>query len=182
MVPSVSIRSSVAALVAVVALGGVAACGSDADSASMSTTTGVADEAELVVSDAWARESAMATGNGAVYFVVANGTASDDELLSASVPADIAAEAQIHETTEVTGDAGDQAMSSTMGTATGMMQMAEVESVAVPAGTTVAFEPGGLHVMLIELAGPLEAGTNVPLTLTFAEAGEIVLSAEVRSA
>ncbi len=48
----------------------------------------------------------------------------------------------------------------------GMMQMRQVDEVALPAGETVRFEPGGLHIMLIGLSSPLEAGQDVAITLT----------------
>ena len=63
-----------------------------------------------------------------------------------------------------------------------MMTMQEVESVPVPAGGTVSFEPGGYHVMLIELvARRSRSGQTVPVTLTFAEAGTIEVTATVRA-
>ena len=37
-------------------------------------------------------------------------------------------------------------------------------------GRSGEFEPGGLHVMLVDLAGPLESGSSFELTLTFATA------------
>lgn len=49
----------------------------------------------------------------------------------------------------------------------GMMKMRKMETVALPAGTTVAFEPGGLHVMLIGLTGPLAAGDQIGIELEF---------------
>jgi copper(I)-binding protein len=187
MHPTIRTRTVAASLAAVLALGGLAACGSESSSSSSDTTTG---SGELTIADPWARESAMATGNGAVYFVITNDTDAEDELLSASVPSSVAADAQLHETTEaMTEDTtAGGATGSTMGGMTGstmageaMMTMREVESVAIPAGGTVAFEPGGHHVMLIDLAEPLVAGTTIQVTLTFAHAGEVTVSAEVRA-
>jgi copper(I)-binding protein len=62
----------------------------------------------------------------------------------------------------------------------GMMTMQEVDEIPVPAGETVSLEPGGYHVMLLDLVAPLEAGDTIEVTLTFAEAGEVVVEAEVR--
>lgn len=61
-----------------------------------------------------------------------------------------------------------------------MMQMQPVEDISVPAGETVSLEPGGLHLMMLDLAEPLEVGTTIELTLTFEQAGEVVVTAEVR--
>ncbi len=38
-------------------------------------------------------------------------------------------------------------------------------------GVSVKSEPGGLHVMLIGLTGPLQPGTEFPLSLHFRDAG-----------
>ena len=61
-----------------------------------------------------------------------------------------------------------------------MMEMREVDSIAVPAGETVTLKPGGYHVMLLQLAEPLAAGASIDVTLTFEEAGDVEVVAEVR--
>ena len=60
------------------------------------------------------------------------------------------------------------------------MTMRHVAAVELPSGETVAFEPGGLHVMLTELAGPLESGSSFELTLTFARAQPQTVTVEIR--
>ena len=62
----------------------------------------------------------------------------------------------------------------------GMMRMREVGQIALPAGTRTALEPGGLHVMLIDLHEPLRAGQRVPITLVFDDAPRLELHAPVR--
>ena len=62
----------------------------------------------------------------------------------------------------------------------GMMTMREVDSIEVPAGETVALEPGGYHVMLIDLQRDLEPGDTVEATLTFESGAEETVTAEVR--
>ena len=49
----------------------------------------------------------------------------------------------------------------------GVMRMRAVDKVALPAGKSVEFKPGGYHVMLMELSQPLKEGDHVPLTLTY---------------
>jgi copper(I)-binding protein len=49
----------------------------------------------------------------------------------------------------------------------GLMQMRPVESVEVPAGGEVVFEPGGFHIMLIDINRPLGPGDEVAVTLIF---------------
>ena len=175
-----------AAAAAAVALGLAAAgCGSD-DSA-----------ASVEVADPWARTSAMSQTMGAAYMEITGGS-EDDALVGASVPSDIAAEAQIHETVaassaggsedemdgmdgmETTGSGGGETSGSMDDM--GEMTMREVDSIEIPAGETVALEPGGYHVMLMDLAGPLEAGTTFELTLEFEQAGEQTVEVTVRDA
>lgn len=120
------------------------------------------DDASLSVSDAWSRP---ATGpNGAVYLTVEGGD-TDTALTGVSVSSDVAAMAQIHQT--VMRDDGTM----------GMSMLPEVE---IPAGTTVAMVPGGVHVMLMDLAEPLEVGMTVDVVLTFDDGTEITTTADVR--
>lgn len=67
-----------------------------------------------------------------------------------------------------------------------VMAMRAVDDVALPAGKTVEFKPGGYHVMLMELAKPLAKGDKVPFTLTFVnkdgKRSTLEFKAEVRSA
>lgn len=160
------------------------ACGDDDDAAGSDAVT---------VADAWARTSASSQTVGAMYFVITGG-AEDDTLTGASVSTDVAAEAQMHETvmaetedtmmTEDTGMTEDTMSMDTMTDSTmdmgGSMTMQEVESVAIPAGETVSFEPGGYHIMLMELAAPLEAGNTFEAELSFEKAGTITVEVEVR--
>lgn len=61
-----------------------------------------------------------------------------------------------------------------------MMGMREIDALTIPAGTTVELVPGGYHLMLLELADDLVPGDTFDLTLTFAEAGEVTVTVEVR--
>ncbi|WP_108484588.1 copper chaperone PCu(A)C [Oceaniglobus ichthyenteri] len=56
----------------------------------------------------------------------------------------------------------------------GVARMMKQEFIALPAGETVTFQPGGYHVMFMGLGGdPFEVGEEIPLTLVFENAGEI---------
>ncbi len=50
----------------------------------------------------------------------------------------------------------------------------------LPAGESVALEPGGYHLMLLDMPAMLAPGTAVDITLTFASGTTRVVSAEVR--
>lgn len=117
----------------------------------------------LSVADPWARP-ASAGSNGAVYFVIDNPTNQADRLLSAS--SNIAEHVELH--ISVMDEQGTMGMHH------------QEEGVEVPARTKVAFEPGGLHVMLVDLPQDLQEGDNFPLTLTFQNAGEIQLDVTVK--
>lgn len=59
------------------------------------------------------------------------------------------------------------------------VSMRAVESLEIPAGEVVALEPGRFHVMLIEPTAPLEVGDQILLVVTFEEAGDVEVLAEV---
>jgi len=117
----------------------------------------------ITVNDPWVRAAASG-GVSAAYFTITNGQPVDDALTGASSA--VASSAGVHETSA---------------DASGMMGMHEVASIAIPAGTTVALEPGGYHVMLMGLTQDLKAGDSVELQLTFKGSSEPVrVVAEVR--
>lgn len=200
MTPTRSARRLLAAAILVAVPFGVAACGGDDEKATdttadRSTTSAPDSTSALAVSDAWAR-TATAGGNGAVYMMIAGGDA-EDALVSATVPADLADRVELHETVaqgsgmESTTSMTPMTPSTAMGDgadATGstvpageMMKMQKVDKIEIPAGETVKLEPGGYHIMLMGLAGELAEGSKITITLTFAEAGEKTVEAEVRA-
>jgi hypothetical protein len=62
----------------------------------------------------------------------------------------------------------------------GVMSMSQVEAIEAPANGEVTLEPGGFHVMLIDVTKELKVGDTVNLTLTFENAGEMDVQATVR--
>lgn len=117
----------------------------------------------VVVTGAWVRAVAADRPMSAAYVTLCNAAAADDQLVSASSPA--VATVEIHESTR---------------TPQGVVGMRPVKAVALPTGRPVSLEPGGAHLMLIGLLGPLEAGGVVPLTLVFASGKTLTIDAEVR--
>lgn len=63
----------------------------------------------------------------------------------------------------------------------GMTGMQPVDRIEIPAGGTVRLEPGGYHLMLMDLTEMPAVGSTVELTLTFETAGDVVVQAEVRA-
>ncbi|MGE0829557.1 MAG: copper chaperone PCu(A)C [Hyphomonadaceae bacterium] len=97
------------------------------------------------------------------YMTLINESDAPDRLLSASSPN--AQRVTLHATRQGAG---------------GMVEMAALnEGVDIPAHGRVAFAPGGLHLMIEGLSGPLAAGEALPLRLTFARAGSVDILALV---
>lgn len=117
--------------------------------------------AELTIHDPWARAS-VGSGAGAAYFSVVNNGHGDDRLLAAST--DVADAAELH-THIKDGD---------------VMRMRRIDAIDLPAGATTALQPGGLHVMLLGLKAPLQSGEVFPLTLSFANAGDVTVEVQVK--
>ena len=109
------------------------------------------------MSGAWARASAPGQTDGALYFVIE--PAADDVLLAVRVPESVADHAEIHE--ELADDEG-------------RMTMRQIgDGLELDGGDTTVFQPGGLHVMLVALAGPLVDGGTFDATLEFEAADPV---------
>jgi copper(I)-binding protein len=102
-------------------------------------------------------------GTGAAYMTIANAGAAADRLIAGQTS--VAEVVEIHEIVPE----GD------------VMQMRPIEGgLEVPAGGSVTLEPGGYHVMLIGLSEDLVAGMTFDLTLTFEQAGDVVVQVVVQ--
>ena len=174
----------------------LAACGSDDDSASDTTemaaeTTMAADDmssdttmagdmddsgddmaempggeatvGDITVTDVWMRQPAEGQTRTATYGTITNNGDTDVTLVAASVPFD--ATVEIHET--IMGDDG-------------AMQMQEVpEGFVVPAGGSFTLEPGGPHIMLIDI-DPADIMGTIDVTMMFDDGTEVTVGAPVR--
>ena len=104
-----------------------------------------------------------APGVPGVGFLTVVNTGPADRLLKAESPA--AGHVEIHETRM----------------ADGVMRMRAVsDGVALPAGGTQVFQPGGLHLMLMALKAPLREGDSLPVTLRFEHAAPVTVQLEVK--
>ena len=63
----------------------------------------------------------------------------------------------------------------------GMVRMRPLTEVLIAPGATVNIEPGGIHLMLVDLKAPLERGKSTPLVLEFRDAGKITVQLSVES-
>lgn len=164
---------------------GLAACGND--DSSNTDSIEMSEVEELTITGQWARTSPSATTTGAAYMTIASPI--DDALVSASVDPSIAEAVELHEVvmadSQMSGDMSDD-MSGDMdhsamdnGDMSGEMVMQQVMRIELPAGTAVQLKPGGYHVMFVGLAKPLATGETISLTLTFENAGKIVIDVPV---
>lgn len=62
----------------------------------------------------------------------------------------------------------------------GMMKMRPVQKIAIKAGGETRLQPGGLHIMLLNLKAPLKEGDKIALTLTFEDGSSKQVSVPVR--
>jgi copper(I)-binding protein len=116
----------------------------------------------ITIEGPWARATAPAQRNGAVYMTLRNAGDSADRLVGVSGgPAE---KAELH-TSEID--------------AQGVASMKPVEGVEIPPGGEAVLRPAGDHVMLLDLEAPLKAGTTFPLTLRFEHAGTTEVTVEV---
>ena len=120
----------------------------------------LAQTGQLEVSNAWARATPAKAENGVAYLTIRSPTA--DRLLSDSSP--VAKKTELH-TMEMSGM---------------VMKMRPLAGLDIPAAQPVTLKPGGDHVMLLGLNGPLREGQSFPLTLTFEKAGarEVTVAVE----
>jgi copper(I)-binding protein len=128
-------------------------------------TTSGGNAREIEIENVWGRSSPMVAQNGAFYMTVTNNSGEDDELLAAKT--DACGTVELHEMYMKEND---------------VMGMRQVPGgiIPVPAGETVELKVGGLHVMCIDKQAAFEVGDKIPITLEFANAGEMNVTVDIR--
>jgi len=118
---------------------------------------------DLVITQAWSRATPGGAKIAGGYLTIENKGAAPDRLMGGT--GDVAAKIEVHE----------------MATKDGVMTMRPLDKgLAIEPGKTVKLAPGGYHLMLMDLKGPLKQGDKVPLTLEFEKAGKVNLSLDVQ--
>lgn len=117
--------------------------------------------AALSARDAWIRETPPGRTVSAGYLTIDN--AGPEPLTLVAASSSQAARVEFHTHSHVDG----------------MMRMRRVEEVEVPAGGSVSFAPGGLHLMLFETASP-RAGAEIDVALQTATGDRLELVFPVR--
>jgi copper(I)-binding protein len=119
---------------------------------------------DLELSGAFTRATLPNAPVGGGYLTITNKGTSDDRLVSVSTP--VAGTSQIHQM-KMDGDV--------------MKMNALPDGLVIPAGGTVRLEPGGYHLMFMDLQEPLVEGQSLSVTLTFEKAGTVELQLPIGS-
>lgn len=112
--------------------------------------------AGIAAADVWVK--ATDEDMSAVFAVISN--SADTDATVVGVATDLTDSAELHETADGT--------------------MRPVESFTVPAGESLILEPGGNHLMLMDLTEPIEPGQEVTLTLEFEDGSTFDLAATAK--
>jgi periplasmic copper chaperone A len=123
--------------------------------------TACTPSAPISVDNAWVRAPAPGLDVAAGYLDIVNHGAAAVDLIGARTDA---ARIELH--THI--HAGD------------MMQMRKVDAVTLPPGETVAFAPGGRHLMLFDFRAV--TSNRIPITLLFSDTTQQTVLFEIRTA
>ena len=116
----------------------------------------LAAEPQTEATDAWTTAGGVGGGEAPLYMTVTNHGTAPDALTRVRCPVAWASEPRVT-------DRGEGGLSSRA-----------VKSIAIPPNATVKLEPGGLHVALLQLKEPLQAGQTFTCAVTFAGGPEEV--------
>jgi len=117
---------------------------------------------DIFVSDAWVQAGPPSQNNSAAYLTITNNSSKEAILVSAA--SDIAGAVEIHQMSDTNG----------------MMNMAMVSNVHIPAMGKITLQPGGFHIMLINLKKPVNKRDIIPITLHFQDGSSIMVNAVVK--
>ena len=120
---------------------------------------------DLLIENAWTRASTDIGGSAEVYLTLSNTSAKTIDLIG--VRTDLASIEILHKT--FVGSNGAPRMSA-------------IPELRVEPGASVTLEPGGLHVMLIDLEKPLAEGNTLPLRLTFYDGDDLTIEVPILGA
>ncbi|WP_029259280.1 MULTISPECIES: copper chaperone PCu(A)C [unclassified Microbacterium] len=148
-------------LAAVIAVSLLALTGCTPESSPTESASRPAGDA-VTIEDAWVKsaEEGMSAGFGTLV------NSGDDDVTVVSVTSEASKMLELHETVE--NEAGEMVMREKDG------------GFVIPAGGKLALEPGGNHIMMMDLTGPLTAGSDVTFTLTFSDDSTYEFTAPVK--
>ena len=119
---------------------------------------------DIVVTDVWARAVAPGQTTGAAYMTITNNGAAADRLVSAK--ASLSQAGALHASR----------------TANGIVSMAAVDGLEIPANGKVELAPGSTHLMIMDLQVPMTAGERFFVDLKFEKSGAKTASGKIIAA
>ncbi|MDO6459352.1 copper chaperone PCu(A)C [Granulosicoccaceae sp. 1_MG-2023] len=120
-------------------------------------------QADIVIRDAYVRAMPPGQSNTGAFMLIENQGDEDRALVSADSDAANVVELHTHRNVD------------------GVMQMRQIPQIDLPAGATTELQPGGLHIMLIDVPERLMVDDEIRLTLVFDDGSEQTISAPVKS-
>lgn len=118
-------------------------------------------EDNIIISDAWIREVPPGVTVSAAYMTLNNRGNQADKLTAITSDATENVELHISSVNEK-----------------GVAKMERIKALEIPAGESVELKPGGMHLMLIGLKGPLE--DSVTINFSFEGSGDIRVEVPVK--
>ncbi|MYB35132.1 MAG: copper chaperone PCu(A)C [Gammaproteobacteria bacterium] len=125
-------------------------------------TFGICAYAEdISVSETWSLAVPPTSKNSVVYLLIQNNGSDADMLMGATT--EVSRSVELHTTLHDHGQ----------------MKMHHHHSLEIPGNSSFIMEPGGHHIMLVDIFEPLTPGQKFDLTLNFMKGGEIKTEVEV---
>ncbi|WP_341761369.1 copper chaperone PCu(A)C [Candidatus Tisiphia endosymbiont of Thecophora atra] len=134
--------------------------------ASLEASAPTASTESIKILNAWARPSTTASknNNSAIYFEIFNDSDLDYNLVNVS--SDIANKVELHKSFV------DEK---------GVSKMVKLDKLVIPAKSSAILQPGGMHIMLLDLKTILKVGDNFDLFLYFDNGLQKVVQVEVKT-
>jgi len=117
---------------------------------------------QVEIEQPWSRATPPGAKVAAGYMIIRNRSAQPERLVGGSSPVARKVETHVH---IKDGD---------------ILRMREVKGYDIPAKGAFELKPGGAHLMLVDLKGPLKEGEKIPVLLKFERAGEVKVDFDVR--
>ena len=118
---------------------------------------------DIEVHHPYAISTGVSAQTGAAFMTIHNHGDRDDALLDVQSPAARLVELHTHSMNDA-----------------GVMSMTHVtDPVTIPAGGELLLNRGGYHIMFMGLTAPFTDGAMIPVTLVFAQAGEVQIEVPV---
>lgn len=142
----------------------LAAANGDANIDAMAQMTGMVQAGDLMISVPWTRATPPGAKVAGGYLTITNSGKASDRLTGGSF--DGGGRIEVHE----------------MSMGDGVMKMRPLtDGLEIKPGATVKLEPGGYHLMMMDLAKPLAKGDRVKAHLQFEKAGKVDVELDVNA-